>query len=62
MITTTSANNSPILIVANAVSGGGAEKSMLALHSKLIEKSFDSYFLALNYKNKRLINEICNRF
>ena len=53
MITTTSANNSPILIVANAVSGGGAEKSMLALHSKLIEKSFDSYFLALNYNDQK---------
>jgi hypothetical protein len=41
-------SNDSILIVANSLSGGGAEKSMLALHEKFIENNVNSYFLTLN--------------
>ena len=42
--------NSPlnVAIVSNATSGGGAEKSMLALHQEFLRTGLDSNFVALN--------------
>jgi len=42
--------NSPltIAIVSNATSGGGAEKSMMALHEEFLRAGLDSNFVALN--------------
>jgi glycosyltransferase involved in cell wall biosynthesis len=42
--------NSPLTlaIVSNATSGGGAEKSMMALHEEFIRAGLDSNFVALN--------------
>jgi glycosyltransferase involved in cell wall biosynthesis len=38
----------PIVIVSNSLSGGGAEKSMLALHQEFLKKGIRSYLVALN--------------
>jgi hypothetical protein len=48
----------PLLIISNAISGGGAEKSMLALHQQLISRGIDCHLLALNqsYADKNIIN------
>jgi hypothetical protein len=40
--------NFPVLIVSNALNGGGAEKTMFALHNRFIENHLDCHFLALN--------------
>jgi len=42
--------NSPltVAIVSNATSGGGAEKSMMALHEEFLRTGLDSNFVALN--------------
>jgi len=42
--------NSPlnVAIVSNATSGGGAEKSMMALHQEFLRTGLDSNFVALN--------------
>lgn len=37
-----------IAIVSNATSGGGAEKSMMALHKEFLKAGFNSNFVALN--------------
>ena len=45
--------NSPkIIIVSNALSGGGAEKSMVALHKSFLEKGINSNLVALNQSTK----------
>lgn len=41
-------NFEPLVIVSNALAGGGAEKTMLALHKELITKGIDCYLIALN--------------
>jgi len=41
-------NFEPLVIVSNALAGGGAEKTMLALHQELITKGIDCYLVALN--------------
>ena len=41
-------HNSSIAIVSNAVSGGGAEKSMMALHQEFLRVGLGSNFIALN--------------
>ena len=38
----------PLVIVSNALSGGGAEKSMLALHQEFLKKGIISYLIVLN--------------
>ena len=38
----------PLVLVSNALAGGGAEKTMLALHQELIKKGIDCYLIALN--------------
>ena len=37
-----------IAIVSNAINGGGAEKSMLAIHQELLKAGLESNFIALN--------------
>lgn len=41
-------NFEPLAIISNAVFGGGAEKSMLALHKEFLNRGIDSHLLALN--------------
>jgi hypothetical protein len=41
-------NFEPLVIVSNALAGGGAEKTMLAIHQELITKGIDCYLIALN--------------
>jgi glycosyltransferase involved in cell wall biosynthesis len=41
-------NFEPLVIVSNALAGGGAEKTMLALHQELITKGINCYLIALN--------------
>jgi hypothetical protein len=38
----------PLVIVSNALAGGGAEKTMLALHQEFIAKGIDCHLIALN--------------
>lgn len=38
----------PLVIVSNALSGGGAEKTMLALHQEFIANGIDCHLIALN--------------
>lgn len=38
----------PLVIISNATSGGGAEKSMLALHREFINQGIDCHLIALN--------------
>lgn len=38
----------PLVIVSNALAGGGAEKTMLALHLEFIKKGINCYLIALN--------------
>jgi hypothetical protein len=43
-----SASYEPLVIVSNSLSGGGAEKSMLALHQEFLKKGISSYLITLN--------------
>jgi hypothetical protein len=38
----------PLVIVSNALAGGGAEKTMLALHREFVKKGINCYLVALN--------------
>lgn len=40
--------NEPVVIISNSLSGGGAEKSMEALHNELIKEGVLTYLVALN--------------
>jgi glycosyltransferase involved in cell wall biosynthesis len=48
----------PIVIVSNSLSGGGAEKSMLALHQEFLKKGITSYLVALNASKS--VNKVQN--
>jgi hypothetical protein len=48
----------PIVIVSNSLSGGGAEKSMLALHQEFLKKGIRSYLVALN--SSKSVNKVQN--
>ena len=58
-----SRNFEPLVIVSNALSGGGAEKTMLALHKEFIKQGIDCNLIALNQstqvdgiKNIKILN------
>jgi hypothetical protein len=48
MKTTNNGNFEPVIIISNALSGGGAEKSMLALHQEFMKTGINCYLIALN--------------
>jgi hypothetical protein len=58
-----SRNFEPLVIVSNALTGGGAEKTMLALHKEFIKQGIDCNLIALNQstqvdgiKNIKILN------
>lgn len=41
-------NFEPLVIISNAISGGGAEKSMMYLHQQFLNSGINSFLIALN--------------
>lgn len=45
----------PLVIISNAISGGGAEKTMLSLHKEFINEGINCHLIALN-RSESIIN------
>ena len=49
-------SNFSLAIVSNSISGGGAEKSMMAIHKSLLGSGVNSNLIALNRSTHPLID------